>query len=1201
MRSGQWLVACVLGAILAVSGRAFAQNSGGSVTGKVQDASGAVVQGAAVTLTSSDQGTVRKATTNERGEFSFPETTPGTYRLRVRVQGFEAYVIEGLKVETDQETRADAHMVLGSVQTEVVVDSSGSTVDTRSATVGVLIEKKLVEDLPLESGNVVALAALLPGVSSVNAPATFTSDVGGPTYTVSGSRVNQNLFLLDGVLWNNLYLNTGLNFPPRQGLQEVSVLLNNYKAQYGRNVGSIYNVITKSGTNTVHGQVWEYLQNTALNAADYFTQINPKLIANEFGFTVGGPMVRDKLFYQLTYQDLRVEGTNIGNLYSPSALERGLQPDGTTPHPCSATGPFAGQLQCADFTTDINLAANHTGASTIVNTLYDNGKGYVPYVTSMYNAAYTQGGGTLATGQDSPCVALLKSVLAANPGTKGKYFSTPEVPSVCFNPVIQSLISHGYVPLPDHYNSSGQFIVSTQAKLPRNDQNAMLRLDYHLGRHNLDARYYQQNADDHLAPGVATGSQVGGVLGASTGNAAYDIAYDTGKNRLGAISDTFVMTSNLLNVARAAYKRYVFVQFPTDQTTLSTLGASMSLPGHPTLPYFGLSGRMTLGTQNEGYQNKVNGSVQLDDTVTWTHGNHTVMAGVEFLRLEYLNHTENPGELGYSSTYSGLNVSDFLQGLPETNYFSSPLLLSGQEHALYLFAQDDWRASAKLTLNFGLRYELPFQWYQPKGNAQTFIPGFQSTRFTGAPGGLAFTGDRGIGKAVAKTDYNEWQPRLGFAYDIFGNGKSSLRGGFGVFFDAINANVVSAGQPFYFTYQYATPPGGTSVPLLSFSAIPGDSTAANPVFAGPYSIIYPDQNFRTPYVMASNFGIQQQVGAKGVLEVNYVLRLGRKGTIPVDRNPSIYDCSGAYFQLDPVTYCTGAAATAASYAARARYPGYNASGNSVVDLESVGTSNYNALQAQFREKAGKKLTMLMSYTYARSLDLSSVGTSLSNAVPNPDNVSSQYGPSDNNVTHNFTMGWSYHLPMLTHGFAPVRQVLNNWVYSGIYSVRTGLPFNVVANGDPSLNNEPNQRPSLAPGANPLLPGNRHRADKVKEWYNPTACTSAQLTTVPNCMWLIPDKGVLGTYSRNKMVGPGFTRIDMTLGRIIPLAKIRRGSSLTLRAEAFDVFNTPNLNNPGRVVSATSSAGGGVVTTTYGSNTVAGPVGRRMQLSATYYF
>ncbi|MDE1161901.1 MAG: TonB-dependent receptor [Acidobacteriaceae bacterium] len=1186
---------------------AFAQQ-GGSVSGQVSDPTGATVAGASVTLTSTDRGSARAVKTNERGEYLFSNAQPGLYTLTVTAPSFQTYIDQDLKLETDQNVRMDARLILGSVQSEVIVTSSGSEVDTRSATIGVLIEKKLVEDLPIDAGNVVNLAALLPGVASVNAPATFTAENSGPTYSVSGSRSNQNLFLLDGALWNNLYYNTGLNYPPRQALQEVSVQLNNYKAQFGRSVGSVFNVITKAGTDTLHGSVWEYAQNSAFNSSDYFTKINPHLVSNQFGFTLGGPILRDKLFYQLTYQDLRISGTNIGNIETPTLDERGMAADGVTPRPCSSAGYFAGMGQCAYFgsSTDAGTKAQNR---ILLNPLYDTGTGYASYVRSMINTAYTVAGGTLASGQDSPCVNVWLNLLAAHTGTAGKYLTTPEIPSVCFSPVVQNVIHRGYLPLPTQIGYNDVPVAVTQARLPRNDQNALLRLDYQYKRHSIDARYYQQNADDHSAPGVATGSSSGGSLGPNAGNANYEITYNTGKNRLGSIGDTWVITPNLFNVARAAYKRYVNVIYPQDQTSLQDLGSAITIPGVPSLPYFGVTGRFTLGTLSDGYQYRVNGSLQIDDSVSYQHSHHNIMFGAEWLRLEYLNHTQTPGELSYASTYSDLQIADFMQGLVKAETLQSPLELSGRERALYLFVQDDWRALPRLTISVGLRYELPWQWYQPKGHSETFIPGYQSQVFTNAPGGLAFYGDKSIRKSLVPTDYNEWQPRLGIAYDLFGNGKTSIRGGFGVFFDAINANVVGAGQPYYYNFQFSTPPGGTSEPLLNLIAgnppgIPsGYAGTGTPLFLGPYSVFYPDPNFRSSYTMAGNVGFQQQAGKFGVLEMNYVLKLGRKLSLPVDRNPAIYDCSGAYYKADPVTYCTGANATLASYSARARYPGYNASGSSIVDLESVGTANYNGLQIQYRRRTGKNLTLIGSYTYSRSLDEGTNGLSLSNAIPNVDNISTQYGPSDSNVKHNGTMGWALVMPTLHRGIMPLRAVLNGWEYSGIYSVRTGLPINVVADGDPNYSNEPNQRPSLMPGANPKLPSGRHRADKINNWFDGTACNAAQIAagTASGCVWLIPGPGQFGNVSRNFLVGPAFTRIDMSAQRFFQLKKIRDTARLTFRADAFNVFNTVNLAQPKSTVAPLNNVQAGYISASTGSNTVAGPVGRRLQLSATFYF
>ncbi len=244
-----------------------------------------------------------------------------------------------------------------------------------------MIDQKMIEDLPIDGHNVVALSALLPGVMDVNAPATYTGDTKGPTYSVSGSRNTQNLMLFDGLMWNNLFYNTGINYPPPNALQEVSVLLNNYKAQYGRNAGSVFNVITKSGTNAIHGAVWDYLQNQVFNAADYLSHVNPKDNLNQFGFTIGGPMLKDKLYYFGAFQQLIGRLQTTASALTPGYAERGLSSDGKTPLPCNSAGPFAG-MTCASFLSDVTTP-NASGVLTA-------GKFVNPYdVTGTSNGATT--------------------------------------------------------------------------------------------------------------------------------------------------------------------------------------------------------------------------------------------------------------------------------------------------------------------------------------------------------------------------------------------------------------------------------------------------------------------------------------------------------------------------------------------------------------------------------------------------------------------------------------------------------------------------------------------------------------------------------------------------------------------------------------------------------------------------------------------
>src|ERR1017187_7964507 len=426
-----WLY--VLLAFCLATATARAQN-GGSVFGTIADSSGAVLPRATATLTDPDHGFTRAVTANSSGAYLFPDVPIGTYTLT----------------------------------------AEGSTVDARSATLGTMIDNKLVEELPINGENVVALAALLPGVTDVNAPTTVTNERNGPTYSVSGSRNTQNLMLFDGLMWNNLFYNTGISYPPHEALQEISVLLNNYTAQYGRNSGSIFNVLTRQGTNTFHGAVWDYFHNTNLDAADYFLKrVYPhpdEDRQNQIGVTFGGPIKRDKAFFFVAVQDLFAHKQAIGSVNPFSNNMLGFEDDGVTPYPCNNTGPFAGK-SCGDFnsymfssnntnlytqakantpptTASIPKITNPAQATTGGATdMIDNGwlqaghTGFSPCDADMANAQSFEG----SKYQSSPPAAPTAGFDSLNyyPSSTGMPFD--QIPTECFNPVMIRLINQ-YVP-----------------------------------------------------------------------------------------------------------------------------------------------------------------------------------------------------------------------------------------------------------------------------------------------------------------------------------------------------------------------------------------------------------------------------------------------------------------------------------------------------------------------------------------------------------------------------------------------------------------------------------------------------------------------------------------------------------------------------------------------------------------------------------
>jgi len=1147
-------------AVLA-AGAAHAQNSG-SIFGNVTDKSGALVVNATVTAADTEHGVTRSTKTNASGEYSIGNLPVGEYILTVAAPTFETEVVTGIKVDANANIKEITQLSPGAENlTETVTDTTGSTLDAKSATLGTLIDQRLIEDLPIDGHNVVALSALLPGVVNVNAPATFTSDTGGPTYSASGARNTQNLLLFDGLMWNNLFYNTGVNFPSPNALQEVSVLLNNFKAQYGRNAGSVFNVLTKRGSNLIHGSAWDYIQNQFFNAADYITKVNPKDNQNQFGFTVGGPVFRDKLYYFTAYQQLIGRLQTTGSAQTPGNPERGLETDNKTALPCTNPGPFVG-MQCASFLNDVGTTQvkGVTTVARLINPIDVNTTGGVTSDTtnSDYNTAWAQAGGT----GTSPCLALLNAAqnyAASFPyygqGIQMTFMPNAEIPIQCLNPVMMNVISK-VVPLP---NPATGFAV-TESPAPTGDKNALIRMDYTLnGTMQFDARYNFFASTSDSPPGV--NSQ-------SVGVATYGLVSARAVSNFGNVGFQWVMSPTLLNNVRVGYHRFETKQFPDVHETLSNFGGNFYEPGIPSLPAINFNS-FSLGSTSDGYQDHINEDVEVTDSLSWTKGNHNFQFGFSFLRLQYLTRSQYSGQESYSNTFTAVGIADAEAGLLNSVSAQNELFQGGIQHNVFSWLQDDWRATSRLTLNLGLRYELPFQWFQPQGQAATFIPGIQSTVFPNAPAGLAFPGDHGVLASLVPTDFHGVAPRFGFAYDATGTGKLLIRGGYGIFFDAVNANVIGVGQPFHYIFSYTGPPGGGSVPLATFGVdangnpngtvlqIPVGYNPQHPEFIKPYSIFYPDANFRTPYVQAINFGFQYHVPHAGVLDTNYVGKLARKLTIPLDLNPAIYDCSGGAYAADPTRYCTNASNSSTSEQARVRYAPFNYGGQGIVDILSVGTSNYNALQVQYTQRGGRYLTVFGSYTYSRALDWQTNGQTTANSVPDVFNLNSDYGPSDSNAKHNLTMGWVTRFPKVTGGNVIVRSVLNNWIYSGQYLAHTGTPINVTQNGDQALDGEPNQRAALVPGIPLTLPSNRHRSDKVAEWFNREAFTYAAV-------------GTFSTLSRNALTGPAYIMTNMTVGRDFPLASLREGMRLNIRGEAYNVFNTPNLANPNAAFSCSTT-------------------------------
>jgi hypothetical protein len=1216
-RSNGFRALLILLLLLAPLTRALAQaQNTGTIAGNVTDPSGAVVPNAVATLTSIDTAQISTVKTNGKGEYLFSDVKVGDYILKITAPTFETFEVDLLSLDADQNVRQDAKLKTGAATETVTVQADSTIIDTRSATIGTVIDKNLVENMPIDGENIVSLAALLPGVSNVNAPTTFTSDTGGPTYSVSGSRGNENLFLLDGSIWNNAFYNTGLNYPPRLALQEVSVLLNNFKAQYGRNSGSVFNALTRSGSNKIHGNLWEYFQSNDFDAHDYIDGQLPHLVENQFGATVGGPIQRDKAFFFLSYQDLRLAGQVVASDPTQTYQQFGLISPGVA-NPCSSTGPFAG-MNCANFSQDFHFVGSAgcptgglqasgitcvTPSTAIKNpvetttSVFPNSMLYGASCTGVeceLNNAWIQAGNTLAPNQDSPCAGLLKSIgSAAKTSSALEYLATPELPTLCFNPVSANFINK-YIPFATTQTSAQQLVAITAANQPRNDQEGLVRVDLNLGRHTLDSRFYVTNVNDFTANSINTATD--------QGIANYEQDFNSAGIYFGSIGDTWVLKPNTLNAARIGYKRYTYNIMPSDPTTFNQLGSALVLPQlHPSLPQVEATDRFTVGSNNSAYSYTLTSNYELDDNLSITKGNHNVQVGVQFLGIDYIHRFDATAFIDSEQQQTEDEIGDFLLGLTYQETFGNFTNLAARQHDLYLYAQDDWRATARLTLNLGMRYELPFSWKEIDGQGLRFNPGYQSIVFPTAPSSVCYQGDPGC-SVTPPTRVDNWGPRFGIVYDVFGNGSTSIRAGFGIFYNAVNANTVGIGQPYHYTAQYQAPliPGGFSNPLLGYPAVPAAYVKGNPQFTTPFTVAYADPHNVTPYVMATNIGIQQRVSKAATLEINYVGKFSRHDMILFDQNPAIVDCSGGYYLSNPSLYCLVGASSSAgtsSYAQRVKYPGFNYGGQGIVDYGTIGSSNYNGLQVIYTQRALRNINVFTSYTWARSLDDGSEGTTTSAHVPDPAaGIRSQYGPSDFNAEQIFNLGWVAKLPTTAHGSKLRQNLLNDWSVTGIYNARTGNPINVTLAGDISFTDDRPQRPSLKPGVSPNLPSNRHRSCstsvipncKVQEWFNTAAFVN-------------PTYGTFGNVTRNSLVGPAYINLNTAIIKRFQLPG--EGKVLELKLDGFNVFNTPNLANPGSSLASSSSANQnfGIITATVGTNGVVGSNGRRIQIGGIIQF
>ena len=1174
-----WIVArqisgCLLLILLAIESWAGA---GGSVSGTVKDASGAVLPNATVRVIEIDTGIKQQAATDGRGSYSFPSLMVGRYNLAIEKTGFKTYLRTGLAVDDGGSLTVDAALEVGGAAEAITVMESAVHVETADTQMGEVIRGEKMATVPLNGRSYTDLLALQPGVVPATSLNSNTQqDVGvsalspsgnlNPgTISINGQREFANAFIVNGSdAEEDVNAGTAI-IPNLDSIAEFRILTSNFDAESGGHSGGQINVVTKSGTNAFHGDAFEFLRNTDLDARNYFSPTRGTFQQNQFGGTLGGPVRKNRAFFFADYQGTRLnEGVDTGQIPVPSMQDRaGNLSDVENSLTGMVTGPYWA-----------NLLSQKLGRSISAGEPY-----------------YTAG-----------CVDPSQCV-----------FPNGIVPMSAWSGPAKNLLQ--YIPQPNV--SANNFATSAENENLRDDKGAY-RFDYSSRWGLLSAYYFLDDFTlNNPYPVAQSGASVPGF------NALY-----LGRAQLLSLGDT-KMLGNAINEFHFSYMR--------DHSDLGKPvgGLDVPLASQGFVTGAGTPGIVPLNPQGEGVENivfnafslgtnanelrQVNNTFQWIDNFSKVIGQHTMKFGAEF-HYDQINTdaiAQFNGNFLFSGSETGSDFADFLLGIPSQYNQSQLQPFYGRNKYWGLYAQDSWRVRSNLTLNYGLRWDRIEPWYEINNGISTFEPGKQSTVFPGAPAGILYPTDPGVPRTLAPPGNLDFAPRVGLAYSpsadgngviskiLGGSGKTSIRAGFGVYYtqiEALTIGILAANAPFGITYSSPAPPlfatpfitastGQSQRQPFPVALATQKASSADPNSAVNWSQFEPISGIpgyaatnRIPYVEESMLSIQRQFGANTVLSASYVGASGRRLLVLVEANPG--DPALCLSLSQPSEVAPGSPtcgpfgesnvfSTASGKVIRGTRGPLGPNFGSDTDQATIGRANYNAFEFSLRHTSGR-LEVAAGYTYGKSLDDSS---NLGEEV-NPVNRSLSYALSSFDVRHNFVVSYNYKLAV-EHLFRSSNRCTLGWELSGITHFSTGLPVTLVSYGDNSLlGAEPNginnygvDEPDFT--QDPL--GLNHNPRNGQPYFNASLFSDNAL-------------GTPGTSKRRFFSGPGLDNYDMALLKNVRLTESK---SLQLRLEAFNVFNHAQFFGP-------QSVNGNISSATFGQVVNSDPP-RLMQLGAKFFF
>ena len=1166
------------GTVVIISATALWAGSHGSVSGTVTDSSGAVLRSATVTAKNIDTAVQYQVSTNASGFYSFPDLPVGGYDISVESVGFRIYRRSGITVDVNSKIVVDATLAVGNRDEAINVTADSVRIATSDTQVGDVISGKQMVAVPLNGRSYTDLLSLQAGV----APATSltpdtqqdvgvsalapSGDLNPGTISINGQREFSNAFIVNGSdAEEDVNAGTAI-IPNLDSIAEFRILTSNFDAEYGGYTGGHIDVVTKSGTNHWHGDVFEFLRNTDLDARDYFSPTRGTFDQNQFGGTLGGPIRRDKLFFFADYQGTRLtEGVPTGVIPVPSLQDR------------------AGNLS--------DLASSLSGTVTGQNwaSLLSKQLGYTVVPGEPY---YTPG-----------CVSSAQCALP-----------NAVIPMSAWSAPARNLLQ--YIPQPNV--GSNTFSTSSSNETLRDDKGSY-RLDYNSQWGLLTAYYFLDNYTlNNPYPVAQSGASVPGF------NALY-----LGQAQLVGLGDTKTFGSDAVNDFHFSYLRnsndlgkpvgglgvsLASQGFVTGEGTSGIVPLDPQREGVENIIFNSFS----IGT-NANELKQVNNTFQWIDNFSTTVGPHTIKVGAE-VHYDQINTNavaQFNGSFLFTGSETGADFADFLLGVPSQYNQSQLNPFYGRNKYFGLYAQDGWRLRSNLRLNYGLRWDRIEPWYEVNNGISTFEPGRQSLVFPGAPAGILYPGDPGISRTLAPPGNRDFAPRVGIAYSpnqtrdtllgkIFGGpGNTSIRAGIGVYYESIEAltlGILAGNAPFGITYSSPAPPLFATPFITASSGVFQGQPFPTTLATGKASITDPNSTInwaqyepisgipayaatnRIPYVEEYMLSFQRQLGPKTVFSASYIGNQGHRLLVLVEANPGN---PALCLSLSQPSQVAPGSPTCGPFGERNVFT--TASGQVINGTRSplgpnfgsntyqatIGKSNYNSLQLSLHHSSGR-LDLSAGYTYGKSLDESS---NLGEEV-NPINPNLSYGLSSFDIRHNFVASYSYKVPfdILFHASNEWTQ---GWEISGIVHLSTGFPVTLFSYGDNSLlGAEPN-------GINNYgIDGPDYAGGPLNLNHNP----QNGLPYFDTSQFAINALGTPGNVPRRFFSGPGMENYDMALMKNV---RLQESKSLQFRVEAFNLFNHAQFFGP-------QTVDGNIGSGTFGQVISADPP-RLIQFGAKLFF